>query len=177
MQSEESIARLKKLTGESSTDLIELLLEDAEEFVLAYTNRTYMIPALEKPKRDLALISYNRMGTEGETGRSEAGESYSFDSAPKHIYDILKRYRLVRCGGRAHEKKQYGNRINYIKNCKVEGKYKIIEQDGKIIYRFNGFSLCEGDGICLYSGKEKDPDYQIISIKPYQPIYIEVEKI
>lgn len=46
MQSEESIARLKKLTGESSTDLIELLLEDAEEFVLAYTNRTYMIPAL-----------------------------------------------------------------------------------------------------------------------------------
>ena len=61
MQSEESIARLKKLTGESSTDLIELLLEDAEEFVLAYTNRTYMIPALEKPKRDLALISYNRM--------------------------------------------------------------------------------------------------------------------
>lgn len=72
---------------------------------------------------------------------------------------------------------QYGNRINYIKNCKVEGKYKIIEQDGKIIYRFNGFSLCEGDGICLYSGKEKDPDYQIISIKPHQPIYIEVEKI
>lgn len=59
MQSEESIARLKKLTGESSTDLIELLLEDAEEFVLSYTNRTHMIPALEKPKRDLALISYN----------------------------------------------------------------------------------------------------------------------
>lgn len=72
---------------------------------------------------------------------------------------------------------QYGNRINYIKNCKIEGKYKIIEQEGKIIYQFNGFSLCEGDGICLDSGREKDPDYQIISIKPYQPIYMEVEKI
>ena len=106
MQSEKNIVSLMTLTGESDTVLLITLLEDAEEFVLSYTNRTHMIPALEKPKRDLALISYNRMGTEGETGRSEAGESYSFDSAPKHIYDILKRYRLARCGGRAHEKKQ-----------------------------------------------------------------------
>ena len=106
MQSEKNIVRLMTLTGESDTDLLITLLEDAEEFVLAYTNRTNMIPFLEKPKRDLALMAYNRMVTEGETGRSEAGESYSFDSAPKHIYDILKRYRLARCGGNAHEKKQ-----------------------------------------------------------------------
>ena len=50
---------------------------------------------------------------------------------------------------------QYGNRINYIKNCKVEGKYKIIEQDGKIIYRFNGFSLCEAmESACIPEKKK-----------------------
>lgn len=57
MQSEKNIVRLMTLTGESDTDLLITLLEDAEEFVLAYTNRTNMIPFLEKPKRDLALMA------------------------------------------------------------------------------------------------------------------------
>ena len=97
--------KLKLLTGESDDKLLSLLLADAEEQVLAYTGRTTMIPALEKPARDLALIAYNRRGTEGESSRSGGGESYSFDSAPKQIYDVLDRYRLVRIGGRAYETK------------------------------------------------------------------------
>lgn len=100
------LEKLKILTGESDETLLSLLLEDAEAFVLSYTNRTHMIPELKKPVRDLAVISLNRMGTEGETGRSEAGESYSFSEAPKQIYDVLNRYRLGRCGGSAHEKEQ-----------------------------------------------------------------------
>lgn len=100
------VEKLKKLTGESDEDLLSLLLEDAEIFVLSYTNRTRMIPELKKVVRDLAVIALNRMGTEGETGRSEAGESYSFNDAPKQIFDTLKRYRLARCGGHAHEAKQ-----------------------------------------------------------------------
>ena len=100
------LEKLKLLTGESNTALLSLLLEDAKEFVLAYTNRTKLVPGLEKVVRDLAVIALNRRGTEGETGRSEGGESYSFDDAPKHIYDVLNRYRLGRCGGHAHETKQ-----------------------------------------------------------------------
>ena len=83
--------------------MLSLLLADAEEHVLAYTNRTHIISQLEKPVRDLALIAYNRMGTEGETGRSEGGGSYSFDNAPKQIYDVLNRFRLARVGGKAFE--------------------------------------------------------------------------
>lgn len=94
---------IKKLTGESDTDLLELLLEDAKSFVLAYTNRTRMIPELERPVRELAVIALNRMGTEGETSRSGGGISSSFDNAPKQVYDILKRYRLARVGGRIYE--------------------------------------------------------------------------
>lgn len=100
------IEKLKKLTGESDEELLSLLLEEAESFVLSYTNRTKIGTGLEKVVRDLAVIALNRMGTEGESGRSEAGESYSFDNAPKQIYDILNRYRLARCGGRAHEAKK-----------------------------------------------------------------------
>ena len=58
---------------------------------------------MESPVRDLTLIALNRMGTEGESGRSEGGESYSFDNAPKKIYDIMNRYRLARVGGKVHE--------------------------------------------------------------------------
>ena len=99
------IDKLKKLTGEGDEVLISLLLEDATAFVLSYTGRTRIVTGLEKAVRDLAVIALNRMGTEGETSRSGGGESYSFDSAPKHIYDTLDRYRLARIGGRTHEAK------------------------------------------------------------------------
>ncbi len=98
--------KLKKLTGESDTELLSLLLDDAQEFVLSYTNRTEIVTGLQKTVRDLAVIALNRMGTEGESGRSEGGESYSFENAPKHIYDVLDRYRLVRIGGRTYETKK-----------------------------------------------------------------------
>lgn len=98
-----NLDKMKILTGESDAELLSLLLDDAESFVLEYTNRTKLVTGLEKTVRDLAIIALNRMGTEGETGRSEGGESYSFNDAPKHIYDVLNRYRLARVGGKAHE--------------------------------------------------------------------------
>ena len=100
---EKELIRMEKLTGETDDELMMILLEDAESYVLSYTNRTRLIPALYPPMRDLALIALNRMGTEGENSRSEGGESYSFDNAPKKIYDVMNRYRLARVGGRVHE--------------------------------------------------------------------------
>jgi hypothetical protein len=97
------IERVQTLTGEKDEDLIEILLDDAEAFVLSYTNRTRLKTGLEKAVRDLAVIALNRMGTEGEKSRSEGGESYTFDDAPKQIYDTLNRYRLARVGGKIYE--------------------------------------------------------------------------
>jgi len=99
------IEKLKKLTGESDEELLSLLRDEAEAFVLSYTNRTKLVSGLDKAVRDLAVIALNRMGTEGESGRSGAGETYSFDNAPKQVYDLMDRYRLVRIGGKAHEAK------------------------------------------------------------------------
>ena len=61
------------------------------------------ITGLEKAVRDLAVIALNRMGTEGEKARSEGGENYTFDDAPKQIYDTMNRFRLARVGGKAFE--------------------------------------------------------------------------
>lgn len=99
------IEKLQKLTGETDVELLGLLLEEAEVFVLSYTNRTKLVSGLDKAVRDLAVVALNRMGTEGESSRSEGGESYSFDNAPKQIYDLMNRYRLARVGGVAHETK------------------------------------------------------------------------
>ena len=100
-----SIAKVAKVTGEEDYDLIAQVLDDAEAFVLAYTGRSFVPCGLERTVRDLAVIALNRIGTEGESGRSEAGESYSFEEAPRHIYDLLDRFRLARVGGKVHEYK------------------------------------------------------------------------
>ena len=99
------VEKLKLLTGEKDEELLVLLIDEATAFVLAYTNRTRLVGSLEKAVRDLAVIALNRMGTEGESSRSGAGESYSFDNAPKQVYEILNRYRLARVGGKVHEAK------------------------------------------------------------------------
>lgn len=100
------LEKMQKLTGETDVELLELLLEEANAFVLAYTNRTRIVTGLEKTVRDLAVIALNRMGTEGESSRSEGGESYNFSDAPKSVYDVLNRYRLARVGGKVHEVKK-----------------------------------------------------------------------
>lgn len=95
--------RIKILTGERDEELVEVVLEDATDWALAYTGRKKMIQELKKTVRDLAVIAINRMGTEGESSRTGAGESYNFDNAPKQIYDVLNRYRLARVGGVTYE--------------------------------------------------------------------------
>jgi len=97
------LEKLKKLTGEKDEELLQVLMEDATAWVLAYTNRTRLVSGLDKTVRDLAVIALNRMGTEGEAARTGSGESYTFDDAPRQIYDVLNRYRLARVGGVAHE--------------------------------------------------------------------------
>lgn len=97
------LEKLKKLTGEKDEELLQILIEDAATWVLAYTNRTRLVSGLDKTVRDLAVIALNRMGTEGEAARAGSGENYTFDDAPRQIYDVLNRYRLARVGGVAHE--------------------------------------------------------------------------
>lgn len=100
----ENVEILKNLTGSDDTALMEALLQTAEEEILSLTNRTKLNDRLKPCVRKWALIAYNRMGTEGETSRSEGGISASFSEIPEDIRKIIETNRIVRVGGHAYEK-------------------------------------------------------------------------
>ena len=60
---------------------------------------------------------------------------------------------------------QYGQRLGYIRNVKIDGGYAI-----------NGIDLMELDGICLFVGENTEPDYRIVAIKSYRFLTLEVER-
>lgn len=72
----------------------------------------------------------------------------------------------------------YGQRLSYIRNCRIDGNYKTeTDEKGKVSYVFEGMIIREGDGICLDVTGELDPDYKVIVIRPYRYLYMELEKI
>ena len=97
------LRRLQILIPGADADLLEQLITDEADFAQGYTNRTEIPNGLLRTVGDLAMVAYNRRGTEGESARSEGGESYTFETAPAQIYDILRNFRLVRAGGSHHE--------------------------------------------------------------------------
>lgn len=101
----EGMTMLKALLPEANENVLSVLLSQAKVFVLGYTNREKLIPPLESVAAEVALIKYNRMGTEGETARSEGGVSQSFvdGDIPKSILTVLRRHRLAKVGGHAFE--------------------------------------------------------------------------
>lgn len=107
IQRQKQLKRLRTLTGrEDADELLEQLLEDAEQTAISYMHRSTLPDALLTSVGDAALVAYNRLGTEGESGRSEAGESYSFIELPEKFYAQWKSYRLARVSGHAHETQQ-----------------------------------------------------------------------
>lgn len=72
----------------------------------------------------------------------------------------------------------YGQRINDIRNCRMDGDYEIVTDDkGHVSYHMGDRSLREGDGICLYVSGDHEPDYRILSIRPCRFLTLEVERL
>ena len=69
----------------------------------------------------------------------------------------------------------YGDKVNRMINVRIKGAYEIIIEDDHEAYKYDTFTLCEGDGLCIH--RTDKPDYRIISIKPYKPLRLEAEKI
>ena len=65
------IDKLKVRLNEEDTALLEQLLEDAETEILDYCNRDVLLPRMFGLQRELAIVYYNRLGSEGESSRSE----------------------------------------------------------------------------------------------------------
>lgn len=89
--------RIPEVVNNSQDKLLTQLLEDAEQAILDYTNRSDMLPAMEPLQRELALISYNRIGLEGVSSQNQGGISVQVaEGIPKEIKARLNRYRKVR---------------------------------------------------------------------------------
>lgn len=81
-------------TDEAS--ILKDLYTDAVAQVLDYTNRTKMTGTMAVYAKQLAVIAYNRMNTEGETQRNEGSVSRYFEKGiPLDIQQSLNRYRRV----------------------------------------------------------------------------------
>lgn len=108
-----------------------------------------------------------------ETKKDNQGSTYE-DYSPAIVF----RGEAWPAGGKV-QAEMYGQRLSYIRNVKIEGKYKIVtDEKSRVSYEFeNGLKVTELDGLCLYVAGDSNPDYKIISIHPYRPLRVECEKI
>lgn len=87
-------------TDITKDDLLATLLEDAESEILDYCNRDTLPLRAEGLQRELAIIYYNRQGSEGEASRSEGGVSVSYSTeipeAIKNRLNSFKRLKAVK---------------------------------------------------------------------------------
>lgn len=103
MQVDKLQVRLK----EEDEDLLEQLLEDAESEILDYCNRDVLLPRMLGLQRELAIVYYNRLGSEGESSRSEGGVSVSYSTdIPENIKRRLNSYRILKAVRLANEDKK-----------------------------------------------------------------------
>ena len=81
-------------------------------------------------------------------------------------------------GGGKVQAEMYGQRLPYIRNCRIDGKYhEEVAEDGRIGYCMGDMVIHENDGICLNVCGSADPDYRIIAIRPYRFLTLELEQI
>lgn len=88
-------------------ELFNMVLEDAETEILDYCNRDVLLPRMLGLQRELAIVYYNRLGSEGESSRSEGGVSVSYSTdIPENIKKRLNSYRRLKAVRLANENKE-----------------------------------------------------------------------
>jgi hypothetical protein len=89
--------KLKIRIPDASETVLTQLLEDAQAEILDYCNRDVLLTKMEGLQRELAIIYYNRLGSEGESSRSEGGVSVSYSTdIPENIKKRLNAYRSLK---------------------------------------------------------------------------------
>jgi len=73
------------LNSSSQDDLLLLILSKAESYICHYCRLTELPSSLTGALLDLAVIYYNRLGTEGEESRNEGGISRDFGSLGQNL--------------------------------------------------------------------------------------------
>ena len=98
------LERLKiklEITGCAQDDLLDALLMDAGDEILAFTRRSpeQWLPAFDAAQQRLAMMAYGRLGAEGIKSRTEGEVSTAFfgtDDWPDSVVKSLRPYRLAK---------------------------------------------------------------------------------
>ncbi len=92
------LTRLRRLLPgtEAADDLLLELLTQAQALILGYTGRHAMPQALTDAWLRLAMVLYNRLGTEGESWRHEGGLMIRFSEFPPMLLHQLRAWRVGR---------------------------------------------------------------------------------
>lgn len=86
------------ITGTETDELLADLLEYAGLYIMGYTGRASVPDVLHGVQVELAAAAYNRLGTEGESARSEGGVSVTLDGLPEASRRLLNRCRVAKVG-------------------------------------------------------------------------------
>lgn len=85
------------ISAKDKDDLLNLMIEDVQEFILNYCNIKELPGKAESLIRRIVVIRYNIMGSEGLSSESYSGISQSFiDGLPKDIKQELGAIRKVK---------------------------------------------------------------------------------
>jgi hypothetical protein len=89
----EVIKVLLGLTGNDKDTLLTVLLEQAKDEAIAYTNNNQLADNIII---QMAIYKYNRLGTEGLGSESYSGMSFNYiNDYPDNIVKQLKRYKKL----------------------------------------------------------------------------------
>ena len=72
----------------------------------------------------------------------------------------------------------YGSRLDGISNFRIAGQYSSVTDAGRIGVKLpDGAAVYTGDGLYVLADPlTEEPDYRIISVTPYEPVLMEVER-
>ena len=96
------------IADDSKDELLTGLLEQAEEYILAYCNRVRLPESMRAGQVRLALLYYNRMGIEGESAHGEGGVTRSVSALPEDLRAWLDARRLLKavCERQLNDRKE-----------------------------------------------------------------------
>ena len=77
-------------------ELLDALLSEAQQMILAYTGRKSLPAVLDTACVQLAVVLYNRQGIEGQSAHAEGGVSRTMQALPEEIRRQILPYRLAK---------------------------------------------------------------------------------
>lgn len=93
------------IADESQDALLQCILDDVESDMLACTNRTTLLDSMKSLQIKIAIIEYNKQGSEGMASDSQGGKSQSWiDGLPQDIKTCLIGFRRLKVSNYAAKK-------------------------------------------------------------------------